>query len=149
MSIDDGYDDLPAGVADFVVAQAHGYWGGHGNIDIDWAESHAIRTVFFWSDGCAVGNLDYRENFLTSVLFSPLSMVLVAKGTTNNSGGMGTNRDGYSGHNIATSMAAGASFGDAVVGHVNVPLIAPWDASREFHFATPVFLGDPMLQLHP
>lgn len=144
---DDGYDDLALGAADFIVAQAHGYWGAHGSIDIAWAESHLIRTVFFWSDGCAVGNLDYPENFLTSVLYSSLSTVLVAKGTTNDSGGLGTNSEGYSGHNIATAMTAGAGIGDAVKGHVNVPLIAPWSESREFHFATVVLLGDPTLTL--
>jgi len=149
VSVDDGYDNLQAGVADFVVADAHGYWGGHGKIDIAWVESHHLRTVFFWSNGCAVGNLDHAENFLSSVLYSPLSMVLVAKGTTNNSGGLGTNSEGFFGHNIATAMDAGASFGEAVVGHVNVPLISPWDGYREFHFATPVFLGDPTLRLVP
>lgn len=147
MSADDGYNRLSDGEADFVVAQGHGYWGGHGRIDIAWVESHYMRTVFFWSDGCAVGNLDFEENFLASVLYSPLSLVVVAKGTTNNSGGMGTNSDGFFGHNIATAMDAGASIGDALVSHVNVPLIYPWDGSREFHFATPVLLGDPTLRL--
>jgi hypothetical protein len=62
---------------------------------------------------------------------------------------MGTNSDGFFGHNIATALDAGASIGDAVVGHVNVPLVYPWDGSREFHFATPVLLGDPTLRLRP
>jgi hypothetical protein len=145
----DGYEDLSLGLASLVTAGAHGYWGAHGEIDIAWAESHPIRTVFFWSDGCSVGNLDHPENFLSSVLYSSLSTVLVAKGTTNNSGGMGTNSDGYVGHNIATALDAGSSFGDAVLGHVNVPLIHPWSDSREFHFATPIFLGDPTLTLSP
>jgi hypothetical protein len=149
LSADDGYSNISNGVADFVVAEGHGYWGGHGRIDIAWVESHNVRTTFFWSDGCAVGNLDYEDNFLASVLYSPLSLVLVAKGTTNNSGGLGSNTEGYFGHNIATAMDAGASIGEAVVGHVNVPLISPWDGSREFHFATPVLLGDPTLELRP
>jgi hypothetical protein len=138
MSADDGYSELSEGTADIVVAQGHGFWGGHGRIDIAWVESHHVRTVVFWSDGCAVGNLDFEDNFLTSVIYSPLSLVLVAKGTTNNSGGMGTN-----------AMDAGASIGEAVLSHVNVPLIDPWIRSREFHFATAVFLGDPTLRLRP
>jgi hypothetical protein len=112
-------------------------------------ENHPIRGVFFWSDGCAVGNLDFPENFLTSVLYSHLSLVLVAKGTTNNSGGLGTNGDGYYGHNIATAMTDGASLGDALLSHVNVPLITPWSDSREFHFATAIILGDPTLSRFP
>ncbi|HEY69582.1 MAG TPA: hypothetical protein G4O08_03260 [Anaerolineae bacterium] len=146
MTADDGYDRLPDGAADFVVGQAHGYWGGHGSLDIAWVDSHPIRTVFFWSDGCAVGNLDHPENFLTSVLYGSYSSVLLAKGTTNNSGGLGTNGDGYYGHNIATALADGASLGDALLMHVNVPLIYPWSESREFHFATAILLGDPTLR---
>ena len=34
------------------------------------------------------------------------------------------------------------------MGHVNVPLVHPWSNSREFHFATPVFLGDPTLKFN-
>jgi hypothetical protein len=149
MTIDDGYDRLTEGAADFIVGQAHGHWGGHGRLDIAWVENHPIRGVFFWSDGCAVGNLDFPENFLTSVLYSHLSLVLVAKGTTNNSGGLGTNGDGYYGHNIATAMTDGASLGDALLSHVNVPLITPWSDSREFHFATAIILGDPTLSRFP
>ncbi len=149
MTADDGYVRMSEGAADFVVGQAHGFWGGHGSLDIDWVDSHPIRTVFFWSDGCAVGNLDYPENFLTSVLYGSYSSVLLAKGTTNNSGGLGTNGDGYYGHNIATAMTDGASLGDALLRHVNVPLIDPWSESREFHFATAILLGDPTLRRSP
>ncbi|MCY1075744.1 hypothetical protein [Archangium lansingense] len=69
------------------------------------------RLLFFWSNGCSVGNLDSRANFLSSILYSPTSRVLVAKGTTNNSGGMGTNQNGYSGHNVATALSQGDSLG--------------------------------------
>ncbi len=144
-----GYAAISAGVADFTVADAHGYWGGHGLLDIPWAETNPIETVFFWSNGCAVGDLDHADNFLTAVLYSPTSMVLVAKGTTNNSGGMGNNTNGFFGHNIAAGMSSGQSFGMAIVGHVNVPLVWPWSDSREFHFATAIVLGDPTLRIQP
>lgn len=149
LSVAQGYSGLLAGLADFTVADAHGYWGGHGQIDIAWAESNPVNTVFFWSNGCAVGNLDHADNFLTSVLYSPTSKVLVAKGTTNDSGGMGTNEDGFFGHNIATALSQDRSLGEAIMGHVNVPLIWPWSDSREFHFATVVVLGDPTLTVQP
>jgi hypothetical protein len=144
-----GYADMSAGVADFVVADAHGYYGGHGQIDVAWVEANPVNTTFFWSNGCAVGNLDYADNFLASVLYSPTSAVLVAKGTTNNSGGMGTNENGFFGHNIATAMSQGQSLGQAVLGHVNVPLRWPWSDSRELHYGTNVILGDPTLGLRP
>ncbi len=147
LSTSQGYQDMSAGVADFSVLSAHGWWGAHGQIDIDWVENHPVRTVFFWSNGCAVGNLDFDVNFLSTVLYSPTSMVLVAKGTTNNSGGMGTNQNGFFGHNVAAAMTQGHSFGDAVLSHVNVPLILPWSEERELHFATSVTLGDPTLKL--
>ena len=147
LSAAQGYANLSAGVADFTVADAHGTWAGHGQIDIGWAESNPVNTVFFWSNGCAVGNLDHPDNFLTSVLYSPTSMVLVAKGTTNDSGGMGTNQNGFFGHNIAQALSVNQSFGNAILGHVNVPLIAPWSESRELHFAPTVVLGDPTVRL--
>jgi len=147
LSVAQGYADLSAGVADFTVVDAHGTWQASGDLSISWVESNPVRTAFFWSNGCAVGDLDHPENFLTSILYSPTSMVVVAKGTTNNSGGMGTNQNGHFGHNIATALSHGESFGQAMLDHVNVPLIYPWSGSREFHFATSVALGDPTLKL--
>ena len=144
-----GYVALRTGAADFFHGAAHGSSGQHGQIDIPWVESHPVRTVFFWSDGCSVGDLDRSRNFLTSVLYSPTSDVLVAKGTTNDSGGLGNNTDGSYGHNVATRMEAGKSLGRALVDHVNVPLIPPWSTDREFHYASVVLLGDPTLGVAP
>ena len=106
-----------------------------------------MQTIFFWSNGCATGNLDVPDNFLVSMLYSPTSSVLVAKGTTNNSGGMGNNQNGFFGRNVATAMAEGKGMGDGLLYHVNTPLIYPWSDAREFHFGTPVLLGDPTLTL--
>ncbi|WPB79599.1 hypothetical protein KYC5002_10640 [Archangium violaceum] len=147
LSVDQGYAALSSGAADFFVGDAHGWAGAHGKLTIDQVESNPVKTVFFWSNGCAVGNLDRGENFLSSVLYSPTSRVLVAKGTTNNSGGMGNNQDGYFGHNVATALSRGESLGAAIRSHVNVPLINPWNEAREFHMATSVVLGDPTLKL--
>jgi hypothetical protein len=147
LTVDKGYADLSSGVADFAVVDAHGSWRSSGKLDIAWVERNPIRTVFYWNNGCASGNLDHPDNFLTAVLYSPKSMVLVAKGTTNDSGGMGTNKNGFFGHNIAAAMSEGKSFGQAMVDHVNEPLREPWATSREFHFATSVVLGDPTLRL--
>ena len=145
LSVQQGYADLRAGVADFTVTDTHGSWAASGQLTISAVESGPVGTVFFWSNGCATGNLDHSDNFLTSVLYSPTSDVLIAKGTTNDSGGMGNNGNGFFGHNIATALMSGASFGDAILGHVNVPLIAPWSGDREYHFASVVILGDPTL----
>ncbi len=146
LSVQQGYTDLQNGVADFMVQDAHGYWGAGGQLTIAAVESTPVRTLFFWSSGCAIGDLDHAQNFLTSVLYSSTSEVLVAKGTTNNSGGMGNNSNGFYGHNVALALTSGASFGDALLSHVNVPLISPWSGSREFEFATAVILGDPSLR---
>ena len=146
-TVDQGYSDLSAGVADFTVVDAHGSWLSSGKLDIGWVEKNWIRTFFYWSNGCATGDLDHPVNFLTAVLYSPTSMVLVAKGTTNNSGGMGTNKNGFFGHNIAATLSTGRSFGQAIINHVNVPLLNGFAESREFHFGTAVVLGDPTLQL--
>ena len=146
LSVDQGYTDMQNGVADFTVADTHGFWGASGELTIALVETNPVQTLFFWSNGCAVGDLDHADNFLTSVLYSPTSDVLIAKGTSNNSGGMGNNSNGFFGHNIATALAAKEAYGDAIIGHINVPLIAPWSDSREFHFGTVVVLGDPTLR---
>lgn len=142
-----GYHDLSVGYADFAVLSAHGSWRAHGPLNLDWLDDNSLKTIFLWSNGCAVGNLEYEQNFLTEALYHPDSMVLVAKGTTNDSGGMGTNQEGFFGHNIAVRLDGGLSFGEAVLGHVNVPLIEPWSGDRELHFATSIILGDPTLRL--
>jgi len=149
LSVEQGYAALSEGVADFTVLDAHGTPAASGRIDIAWVESNPVRTVFFADLACSAANLDYTENFLTSVLYSPTSMVLVAEGTTSESGGMGTNKNGFYGHNIATVLSRGESFGQAILGHVNVPLLHPWSENREEHFAEQVILGDPTLGLQP
>ncbi|MFA6424118.1 MAG: hypothetical protein WCV83_02265 [Candidatus Magasanikbacteria bacterium] len=146
-SISNAYKDLSLGVADFTEVGAHGYWGGSGKTDISWINNNPIKTIFYWNDACSVGNLDYQENFLSSVLYNQNSEVLVARGSTNSSGGMGSNTNGYFGHNIATSLTNGESIGQAIVNHVNVPLVSPYNKSREFHFALSIILGDPTLKL--
>jgi hypothetical protein len=146
LTVDQGYTDLKNGVADFTVTDTHGSWTASGKLTIANVETDPVHTLFFWSNGCGVGDLDHDENFLTSVLYSPTSNVLIAKGTTNNSGGMGNNSNGFFGHNIATALDGGETFGDAILSHVNEPLIAPWSGNREFHFGTVVVLGDPTLR---
>ncbi len=146
-TVEAGYAELAAGNADWVSLEAHGWWGASGLLTIDRVRTDGIRAYFVWSDGCAVGDLDRPVNWLSEVIYAPASEALVAKGTTNNSGGMGSNVNGFSGHNIATAMAAGSSLGAAIVSHVNAPLLPGWSASREFHFGTPVVLGDPTLTI--
>lgn len=147
VSFRDGYADLSAGAADITVTETHGDHTTSGMINIGWVESRPVRTVLYWTDGCSVGNLAYPDNFLTSVVYSPTSEVLMAKGSTNDSGGLGTNAEGFYGHNIAVRLAAGSSIGRAILGHVNVPLIYPWADSREFHFSMLLLIGDPTLRL--
>ncbi len=147
LSVDQGYQALSDGVADFAALASHGTWAASGRIDIEWVESRAVRTVFLVSGACSVGEIDRPDTFLASVLYSPTSTVLVAHGTTSESGGMGTNENGFYGHNIATALSAGESYGDAFLGHVNVPLLWPWSEDRELHFALQVILGDPTLTL--
>ena len=145
----DGYTSLTTGVADFFHGAAHGWPGGHGRLTIAWVRSNAIRVTFFWSDGCSVANLDVTPNLMTEILYSPSSLVVAGKGTTNNSGGLGTNEDGPFGSNIARRMDHGENLGQAVVYHVNVPLLPGWVANREFLFGTLVLLGDPTLTVGP
>src|SRR5262249_29156270 len=45
LTVDRGYADLSAGVADFTDLDAHGYWGASGKIDIAWVEKNPVRTA--------------------------------------------------------------------------------------------------------
>ena len=147
VSVEAGYAAMSDGAADLTVVEAHGDYTMSGRISREWVRDHPVRTLVFWTGACSVGNLDYPENFLTEIVYNPTSEVLVGYGSTNDSGGVGTNREGFYGHNIAVRVAAGKNLGQAFLGHVNVPLIPPWDASREYHFALSVFIGDPTLRL--
>lgn len=149
LSVDQGYTDLSLGVANFTVLDTHGWTGASGKLTIQWVESNQVKTAFMWSNGCSVGNLDSEENWLTSVVYSTTSHVLLARGSTNSSGGMGNNQEGFFGHNIATQLVSGTNFGQAILSHVNVPLVYPYDDDREFHFAMSVNIGDPTLGLQP
>ncbi len=80
-------------------------------------------------------------------IYSPTSWVVFARGSTGDATGLGTNKKGSYGHNIATSIASGASIGDAILSHVDTPLISPWLESREGIVAVTVFLGDPSIRL--
>lgn len=146
-SIADGYVAARSGVADFVVGDSHGGYLAAGQLTLASVEAVPLKTNFFWSSGCAIGDLDRSDNVLTSIVYGKNSAVLIGKGTTNDSGGMGNNTQGFYGHNVATAMTAGASFGNAILAHVNVPLISPWSLSREFHFGTVLIVGDPTLKL--
>ena len=134
-------------MSDFTVLDAHRCWGASGRFTISDLETKPVRTIFLRSNACAVGDLDVADNVLNSAIYSPSSLVLLAKDTTNDSGSMGSNPDEFFGHNVATSMAGGSTFGQAILDHVNVGLSWPWSLSREFHFATAVLLGDPTLRL--
>ncbi|MGD0018483.1 MAG: hypothetical protein ABSD62_04445 [Candidatus Limnocylindrales bacterium] len=145
-TIADGYADLSAGVVDFAVMDTHGTATASGAIDIAWVESHPVRAYFFWSDACSIGDIEEPENFATSLVYSETSSVLVAKGNTRPGSGLGTNKNGFYGHNIATGLTSGWSLGRAVVEHVRVPLIDPWAKERE-HLVSPfILIGDPTLR---
>ena len=146
-SIADGYVAARSGTADFVVGDSHGGYLAAGQLTLASVEAIPLKANFFWSSGCAIGDLDHAENVLTSIVYAKNSAVLIGKGTTDDSGGMGNNAQGFYGHNVATAMTAGASFGNAILGHVNVPLLSPWSSSREFHFGTVLIVGDPTLRL--
>lgn len=149
MTVEQGYRALSEGTADFTAVSAHGSWKVSGSIDVNWVESNPIETVFYRTSGCSTGDLDHDDNFLTSVLYSPTSAVLVAWGATSPAGGMGNNTDGFFGHNVASDLSEGKSIGEAILEHVNTPLIPPWSEDRELHFSVQILLGDPSLTLFP
>ncbi len=73
-------------------------------------------------------------------------LVPIAKGAVGITGGLGSDGEAPYGH---VAVAAGASIGEAVLGHANVPLVAPWPEPHEAHFARQVIVGDPTLRPRP
>lgn len=146
-SIEEAYEYISSHVVRMVVQDTHGNPWKAGELDFAWIEDNGLDAYFFWSNGCAIGNLTYETNILEKILYADKSRVVIAKGTTNDSGGLGTNEDGFFGHNVAQLLSDGENFGATLVKHVNKPLLNPWAQSREFHFATTIILGDPTLTL--
>lgn len=147
LSLEEGYNVLSEGIASFTNHSAHGWIGASGDLSIEWVETNPVKTSFFWSGGCSVGNLDYDDLWLRSIVYSPTSDVLFAYGSTNSSGGLGTNENGPFGKNLSTQLSLGENFGNSILSHINVPLISGFIESREFHYAQPVIIGDPTLKL--
>jgi hypothetical protein len=149
LSVDQGYDDLTQGVADITILGAHGTWLASGKLTIDWLSAHDVKTFVLWSDACATAVPDRLDHFMDVALYSPTSTLLLAKGAASDASGLGTNKNGFYGHNIAAAIAAGKTVGDGLLAHVNVPLVSPWSDAREFLLAVPILLGDPTIRLRP
>jgi hypothetical protein len=151
LTVAQGYADLSAGLADFTNIHTHGTPSSNGQIDISWVENNPVKTAFFTTTGCSVGNLDYVDNFLTSILYSPTSMVVVAQGSTYVvSCFMSSNVEGFYGHNIAAALESGKNFGQSFLTHINVPQYYPLDIVPgwnfwDYDYAPRVILGDPTL----
>jgi hypothetical protein len=148
LSIEQGYADLSAGVADFTYTNVHGGESNNGQImDIPWVENNPVKTAFFFTTGCNGGNLDYADNILTSILYSPTSMVVITQGTTYTTTALYGNAEGSYGHNMASALDSGKNVGQSFLTHVNVPTLDPPDdpAYWEYQFAPRIILGDPTL----
>ena len=150
LTVAQGYADLSAGLADFTNIHTHGTPSSNGQIDISWVENNPVKTAFFTTTGCSVGNLDYVDNFLTSILYSPTSMVVVAQGSTYTVPcNMPSNVEGFYGHNIAAALDSGKNFGQSFKTHINVPLFYPFNSIElgfwDYYYAPRIILGDPTL----
>jgi hypothetical protein len=112
-----------------------------------WLEEHDLNTVFFWSQSCDVGDLDNPYNIMRNILYHPGSQVLFVSGNTTKAGGLGTNLDGPHHYNIASSLNEGASLGEAILNHVNTPLISHHARNPELVVAPKIYFGDLTLKL--
>lgn len=149
LTVGQGYAALSSLGADLIELDAHGSSSSSGSMTINWIESKPVRTTFFCNSACRAGNLDDKHNVLSSLLYSPTSEAILAHGTSHDSGGMGMNTNGFYTHNIATALVAGKNYGQAIIGHVNVPLTPSYAVNQELHYSVQVILGDPTLKLQP
>ncbi len=145
----DGYQAISAGLADFSVVIGHGTVGSILKINPPWLEENKIQTIFFWTQSCSVGDLDNPYNIMSQVLYHPNSQVLFISGNTTEAGGFGTNENGPHQTNIATSLSQGASLGEAILAHVNTPLVSHHTMNPELTIGPKIFYGDLTLRLWP
>lgn len=147
LTVNQGYTALSSVGADLTELAAHGSPSSSGQMDISWIENNPVKTAIFSNSACSSGNLDVTDNVLSSLLYCSTSDVVIAHGTTDYSGGMGTNTNGSFCHNIATALDVGKCYGQAILDHVNVPLEHPWSNDRELHYGVQIIGGDPSLRL--
>jgi hypothetical protein len=149
----DGFEGaLLSGDYDFAEISAHGSptvlgaQGGSIKINAGWVSSHHIRATFVWDMSCSNGDLDVDGNLLTAFVYSD-SDVLLAAGATGDSGGLGTNVNGFFRPNIGQALAAGETVGEAYLDHINAPFEGCNLYQREYFTAPTVFIGDLTLRL--
>jgi len=148
LSIAQGYEDLSEGLADITYTNVHGGVTNNGQImNSTWMQNNPVKTAFFFTTGCDGGNLDYADNILTSILYSPSSMVVLAQGDTYIATALYGNAEGSFGHNVATAIDSGKNIGRSFLTHVNVPTLEPNSdpAYWEYQYAPRIILGDPTL----
>ncbi len=149
----DGFETaLLSGDYDFAEISAHGSptvlgaQGGSIKINPAWVSGHRIRATFVWDLSCSNGDLDVDGNLLTAFVYSD-GDVLLAAGATGDSGGLGTNVNGFFRPNIGQALAAGETVGEAYLGHINAPYEGCNLYQREYFTAPTVFIGDLTLRL--
>lgn len=147
MSEEAGYQALSEGKADFTLIFDHGNVSSLGRINPPWLEEHDLNTVFLISHSCSVGDLTNPYAILNQILYHPRSQVLFSTGNTTEGGGLCTNEKGTPSSNISSGLMAGQSIGEAILNHINTPLIEPWSNNPESCFAPKIFYGDPTLTL--
>lgn len=145
----DGYQAISEGAADFSVVIGHGNAGAILKINPPWLDENELRTVFFWSQSCSVGDLDNPYNIMSQALYHPNSLALFISGNTTEAGGLGINENGPYQTNIATSLSQGASLGESILAHVNTPLVGHDAMNPELIYGPTIFYGDLTLKLWP
>ena len=140
-------EELKSDKYTFAALTAHGTYYTNGELSIPEIRDMEIKPVFVWLGGCNTGNLDYDENIATEILYSNLSNSLVTVGGTSNVGGLGNNKNGFFGKNIAISMLDGKCVGEALLYHTQTPLIYPWSTTFEMHNTPNIFFGNLSLTL--
>jgi hypothetical protein len=143
----EGYQAISEGKADFSIVIDHGHPGAVGQITLPWLEENQLATIFFWSHSCSVGDLDNPYVILNQILYHPNSQVLFASGNTTEAGGFGTNETGSYPTNLASALNQGLSIGEAILNHVNTPLVSHDARNPDLAFAPKIFYGDLTLKL--
>ena len=146
-SEDAGYQALSEGKADFTLIFDHGNVSSLGQINPPWLDEHNLSTIFLYNHSCSVGDLKNPYVILNQILYHPRSQVLFSIGNTTEGGDLCTNEEGTPSSNIPASLMSGLSIGEAILKHINTPLIEPWSDNPESCFAMKILYGDPTLTL--
>jgi PKD repeat protein len=135
--------------------------GAHGNavsfgsfnewgsivIDLAYARSRPIKTVFLLEHSCNTADISVQPNLASEFLYNAANNVLAFAGASGPQGGMGDTTMGRASNYTAELLATGQSIGSSYFGPMRLPYTGIFRNYRDAFAAQQILLGDGTLRL--